>query len=49
MVYLVVGVPFSSSLSHHGIKGQKWGVRNGPSYPLEQNVRRDLLTIKEKN
>ena len=21
-------------LKHHGIKGQKWGVRNGPPYPL---------------
>lgn len=21
-------------LAHHGIKGQKWGVRNGPPYPL---------------
>lgn len=22
-------------LAHHGIKGQKWGVKNGPPYPLE--------------
>lgn len=21
---------------HHGIKNQKWGVRNGPPYPLER-------------
>ena len=24
-----------TSLSHHGIKGQKHGVRNGPPYPLD--------------
>lgn len=23
-----------SYLVHHGIKGQKWGVKNGPPYPL---------------
>ena len=23
-------------LAHHGIKGQKWGVRNGPPYPLDE-------------
>ena len=25
---------FKDELSHHGIDGQKWGVRNGPPYPL---------------
>lgn len=25
-------------LMHHGIKGQKWGVRNGPPYPIEDKV-----------
>lgn len=24
-------------LEHHGIKGQRWGVRNGPPYPLSKN------------
>ncbi len=23
-------------VAHHGIKGQKWGVRNGPPYPLDR-------------
>ena len=27
----------SSELYHHGIKGQKWGDRNGPPYPLDYN------------
>lgn len=26
-----------SRLYHHGIKGQKWGVKNGPPYPLDKN------------
>ena len=34
-------------LSHHGIKGQKWGVRNGPPYPLD--VEGQLENIKSLN
>ena len=26
-------------LYHHGIKGQKWGIQNGPSYPLSREQR----------
>lgn len=25
-----------NNLSHHGIKGQKWGVKNGPPYPIKR-------------
>lgn len=28
------------SLNHHGIKGQHWGVRRGPPYPIEDRVLR---------
>lgn len=28
-------IVFTSDLTHHGIHGQKWGVRHGPPYPLE--------------
>lgn len=29
-------IPNWDELYHHGIKGQEWGVRNGPPYPLDQ-------------
>ena len=38
MNYVYRAIDHSSSLSHHGIKGQKWGVRNGPPYPIEDKV-----------
>ena len=25
--YYVAGIPYSAELYHHGIKGQKWGIR----------------------
>lgn len=28
--------PTEDYLMHHGVDGQKWGVRNGPPYPLEK-------------
>lgn len=40
------------SLEHHGIDGQKWGVRNGPPYPLDKKQlsfrERRALKIKDK-
>lgn len=28
---------YDNTFEHHGIKGQKWGVQNGPPYPLQEN------------
>lgn len=30
-------------LSHHGIEGQQWGVRNGPPYPLQKPNKQAIL------
>lgn len=43
-----------SELYHHGIKGQKWGVKNGPPYPLEDgnkkaNSNQNSEKIKRKD
>lgn len=27
----------TSSFKHHGVKGQHWGIRNGPPYPVTNN------------
>ena len=32
----------SDSLEHHGIAGQKWGVRQGPPYPLASKASRTI-------
>lgn len=31
---------YKYELYHHGIIGQKWGVRNGPPYPLSESLSR---------
>lgn len=33
-----VGIYESTYLSHHGIDGMKWGVQNGPPYPLDRQT-----------
>lgn len=38
MLYYVGSIPYDSNyLEHHGVKGMKWGVRNGPPYPLDSS------------
>ena len=29
--------PSAAELYHYGVKGMKWGVRNGPPYPLDKS------------
>lgn len=36
-------------LQHHGIKGQKWGVRNGPPYPLDQKNKSRIERVMGNN
>ena len=35
-------------LSHHGIKGQKWGEQNGPPYPLSNKIHNMVVRGKQK-
>lgn len=34
---------FKKELRHHGVKGMRWGVRNGPPYPLDKSKKRDTI------
>ena len=34
---------YADELYHHGIKGQRWGVRNGPPYPLNAQTHASVV------
>lgn len=36
-------------LAHHGIKGQKWGVRNGPPYPIDKSSESGKIKNRPKS
>ncbi len=38
----IISKPSLDELYHHGIKGQKWGVQNGPPYPLSPEKQRKV-------
>lgn len=39
---------YPNELYHHGIKGQKWGVRNGPPYPLSAQTHASVVKGKKR-
>lgn len=40
-------LPEIDELWHHGVKGQQWGIQNGPPYPLDKDGRAALKKQKE--
>ena len=34
--------PYPNELIHYGISGMRWGVRNGPPYPLDSNLSKKI-------
>lgn len=37
----------NAELYHHGIEGQKWGIRNGPPYPLDGDSRKERKAARK--
>ena len=51
-VYYVAGIPYSDELYHHGVKGQKWGIRrfqNADGSLTEEGKRRYGTLENAKN
>lgn len=44
----MVLITYGGELFHHGRKGQRWGVRNGPPYPLDQSKTKSYAAKNEK-
>lgn len=44
-IFAKIKEALNNDLSHHGIKGQKWGVRNGPPYPIDKSNKSDKMVL----
>lgn len=44
-IFTKIKEALNNDLSHHGIKGQKWGVRNGPPYPIDKSNKSDKMVL----
>lgn len=42
-------IRLTNELEHHGVKGQKWGVKNGPPWPLSRTLKDPDASKKKKN
>lgn len=40
---------YGPHLAHHGIKDQKWGIRNGPPYPLDRSSDAEKIYANAKS
>ncbi len=38
---------YETYLMHHGVKGQKWGVKHGPPYPLQSGIRTKIKKVTQ--
>lgn len=39
---------FRNYLAHHGVKGQRWGIKNGPPYPIGSSPRKVFISGTSK-